>query len=71
VANAADYIPAAAVVLDLGCGGMALEGFLPNGCRYIPCDVGRRDERTVICDFNAGQFPDAEAEEAGIVTSSA
>jgi hypothetical protein len=35
-ARAAAYIPRGAQVLDLGCGAMALERFLPMGCRYQP-----------------------------------
>ncbi len=54
---AADFIPAGATVLDLGCGRMALEGFLPPGCRYTPCDIVRRDERTLVCDFNEQPIP--------------
>lgn len=65
--RAADYIPAGATVLDLGCGRMALERFLPHECRYIPCDLVARDPRTVVCDFNAGQFPDAQAASADVV----
>src|SRR5579859_375360 len=56
---AADFIPRGARVLDLGCGAMALERFLPSDCAYQPCDLAARDERTLICDFNAGEFPDA------------
>ncbi len=55
--QAADFIPSGAVVLDLGCGRMALEGYLPPGCRYIPCDVTPRDERTLLCDFNLQPVP--------------
>jgi len=49
---AAGFIPAGATVLDLGCGAMPLELFLPYGCGYIPCDRVKRDERTILCDFN-------------------
>ncbi|HEY3947980.1 hypothetical protein [Phenylobacterium sp.] len=56
-ALAAQHIPRGATVLDLGCGAMALERVLPEGCRYIPCDLAQRDERTIVCDFNAGEFP--------------
>jgi tetratricopeptide (TPR) repeat protein len=56
---AADFIPAGASVLDLGCGRMALEGYLPPGCRYTPCDIVRRDERTLLCDFNEQPVPRA------------
>ncbi len=57
---AADFIPSGATVLDIGCGAMALERFLPPGCSYLPCDVVKRDERTTVCDLNAGQFPSAQ-----------
>jgi tetratricopeptide (TPR) repeat protein len=67
--RAADFIPAGATVLDLGCGGMALERCLPACCRYLPCDLTRHDERITVCDFNAGEFPDAQAEVADIVTA--
>lgn len=66
--RAADYVPAGAAVLDLGCGRMALERFLPDACRYTPCDLVARDDRTVVCDFNAGAFPDDAAVAADIVT---
>ncbi|MGZ3375684.1 MAG: class I SAM-dependent methyltransferase [Phenylobacterium sp.] len=61
---AAEFIPRGARVLDLGCGAMALEGFLPSDCAYQPCDLAARDERTIVCDFNAGEFPDAECDVA-------
>lgn len=51
------FIGRGATVLDLGCGAMALEQFLPSGCRYVPCDLSSRDDRTIVCDFNAGEFP--------------
>src|SRR5581483_11047776 len=65
---AADYIPSAARVLDLGCGRMTLEQFLPPECTYIPCDLMGRDERTIVCDFNAGTYPDIAAATADIVS---
>jgi hypothetical protein len=58
---AADFIPSGAAVLDLGCGAMALEQFLPPACTYLPCDLVARDQRTLVCDFNAGNFPVAES----------
>lgn len=60
-ARAAAFIPRGAAVLDLGCGAMALERFLPMGCRYQPCDLTARDARTLVCDFNAGEFPAGQA----------
>jgi len=55
--RAATYIPAGSRVLDLGCGAMALERYLAEGCSYQPCDLVARDPRTLVCDFNAGDFP--------------
>lgn len=54
---AADFIPAGATVLDLGCGTMALETYLPYGCSYLPCDSVQHDERTIICNFNGESLP--------------
>jgi hypothetical protein len=65
---AAQFIAAGTRVLDLGCGRMALRRFLPDGCSYQPCDLVARDERTIVCDFNAGEFPTGEAAEADLVT---
>jgi hypothetical protein len=66
-AFAAQFIPAGARVLDLGCGRMALRDFLPNGCDYQGCDLIARDEDTVVCDFNAGEFPTQAASAADII----
>ncbi|HEY8002896.1 MAG TPA: methyltransferase domain-containing protein [Phenylobacterium sp.] len=63
---AAQLVPAYARVLDIGAGAMDLERVLPEGCRYQPCDLVRRDERTIVCDLNRGQFPDGV--EADVVT---
>lgn len=57
--RAADRIPCGASVLDMGCGAMTLEKHLPAGCRYLPCDLVKRDDRTIVCDFNSGEIPDA------------
>lgn len=56
---AAQFIPAGARIMDIGCGAMALEGFLPAGCAYQPCDVVARDERTLVLDLNH-QAPPAD-----------
>ncbi len=65
---AAQFIPAGARVLDLGCGRMSLQRFLPRGCSYRGCDLVARDARTIVCDFNAGQFPTEGAAEVDIIT---
>ncbi len=66
-AFAAQFIPAGARVLELGCGRMALRRFLPNGCGYQGCDLVARDDDTVVCDFNAGEFPSEAAAQADII----
>ncbi|GAB1258109.1 hypothetical protein NBRC116494_26110 [Aurantivibrio plasticivorans] len=54
----ARLIPNKVKLLDLGCGNMLIERHLPDGSIYIPCDIEKRDERTVICDFDQGEYPD-------------
>lgn len=63
---AATLVTPGSTVLDLGCGSMALEKLLPPGCQYIPCDMVRRDERTLVCDLNSGVFP--QVKEATVIT---
>lgn len=62
----AKYIKPNSVVLDVGCGVMSLEKYLPEGCRYLPCDIVSRDERTQVVDLNKGEFPDIR--DATIIT---
>lgn len=64
---AARLIPAGAHVLDIGCGKMALEKFLPLGCTYQPCDLVARDARTLVCDLNRDALPHTAAHAASIL----
>jgi hypothetical protein len=64
---AADFIPAGSRVLDLGCGRMTLSRLLPANCTYQPCDLVARDTTTIVCDLNAGQFPEAAARQADVI----
>lgn len=64
---AAGFIPAGARVLDLGCGRMALRRFLPESCSYQGCDLVARDGATIVCDFNAGAFPEPAAAGADVI----
>lgn len=36
---------------------MELEALLPAGCAYTPSDLKARDARTIVCDYDKGQFP--------------
>src|SRR5579863_4227954 len=44
-------------VADMGCGRMTLERYLAPATRYLPVDVVRRDDRTVVVDFNRAPPP--------------
>ena len=63
--TAAQWLAAAKAIVDLGCGTMTLEGHLRPEQRYIPVDLARRDERTVVIDLNQaadlGRLPAADA----------
>ena len=64
---AAQFIPAGARVLEFNCGRRALQRYLPNGCGYRGCDLVARDEETIVCDLNAGEFPTEAATHADII----
>lgn len=65
---AADFIAAGTRLLDIGCGAMALERYLPFGCSYRPCDLVARDARTVVADLNKQGIPAAQTAAADLVT---
>lgn len=44
-------------VLDLGCGPGWLQTMLADTNTYYGCDRFRRDEKTILADFNRHQFP--------------
>jgi hypothetical protein len=58
----AKYIPENSKVLDLGCGKMWVKDCLPLGCSYIPVDYVKRDEDTIVCDFNKHEFPEVSGD---------
>ena len=64
---AAQFVPAGARVLELGCGRKTLAHYLPNGCDYKGCDLVARDDGTLVCDLNAGEFPTAAALAADVI----
>ena len=53
----AEFLNGHRAIADLGAGYMHLERFLPRGVSYYPVDVSPRDDRTVVCDFNASPVP--------------
>lgn len=61
VAQLARHIPVSASVMDLGCGTMTLKKYL-HGNLYYPVDYTKRDNDTIICDFNKSEFPTQHAD---------
>jgi len=53
----AGFISEGMTVMDLGCGPMRLKTHLPARCIYYGVDYIQRDEHTLLCDFNKGEFP--------------
>lgn len=52
-------------VIDYGAGEMFLKTLLSAGCaEYYPIDYIRRSDETIVCDLNAGDFPDISADVA-------
>jgi hypothetical protein len=56
----AELIPPNSSVLDLGAGAQTLREFLAPGCFYQPCDLVKRTEDTILCDFNSGLYPNIQ-----------
>lgn len=56
------WIPAGAHVLDMGCGNMLIEKYLKESKGYVPCDIAKRDERTIVCDFDKLEYPPVQDE---------
>jgi hypothetical protein len=59
----ASYIAPGESVIDLGCGKMWLKPFLKNNA-YYPVDYKRRDDTTVVANFNRHEYPDIVADVA-------
>jgi coenzyme F420-reducing hydrogenase beta subunit len=51
-------------VMDLGAGVMYLRELLGNDVKYYPVDIEKRCEKTIVCDFNKGEFPDIKTDAA-------
>ncbi len=62
IRSMSQYLRPTDAVLDLGCGQMWLKELLsPENC-YHGCDYMDRGPGTLVCDFNARQFPDVKAD---------
>ncbi len=48
-------------IVDLGCGKMWLKKFISPNNKYFPVDYIKRDEETIVCDFNQSQFPNIQS----------
>lgn len=48
-------------IMDLGCGQMTLKKYITSNS-YIPVDYTKRDEKTIVCDFNKKEFPQIKAD---------
>ncbi|OZI32035.1 hypothetical protein CAL29_29820 [Bordetella genomosp. 10] len=55
--RAAELIGDVESVADVGCGMMTLESYLPVSVNYVPVDVVRRDDRTIVIDLNKEPMP--------------
>lgn len=69
-AKAAEWLDGATTVLDVGCGTMLLERYLTAQyitAQYIPSDVTRRDERTVVMDYNREGPPTVEVDAVAVL----
>lgn len=53
----ASYIPSGSSVLDLGSGAQTLRLHLQGKCQYQPCDLFKSTPDVIVCDFNAGKYP--------------
>lgn len=49
-------------VADYGAGKMFLQEYLAPDVKYFPIDYIRRNEQTILCDLNVGDFPKIQAD---------
>ncbi|MFN4762851.1 class I SAM-dependent methyltransferase [Gillisia sp. Q332] len=48
----ASMVRSGSVVIEFGAGNMALKSLLPQGCRYTPSDIVKRNPDFLKCDLN-------------------
>lgn len=51
-------------VTDIGAAHMDVERLLPSGVVYVPLDVARRDDRTIVVDLNVCNLPNTNTDGA-------
>lgn len=66
-AKAASLLIDCASIVDFGCGTMQLERHLPASVRYLPVDVVKRDDRTIVLDLNEVAPPALAADAAAVL----
>lgn len=49
-------------ILDLGAGNMSLKKYISKNINYYPVDYCRRDDDTILCNFNRKEFPEQKAD---------
>jgi len=58
----AKYILPNQSVVDVGCGEMKLVRYLPAHCSYVGLDSQKRNEETVVCNFNNESIPEISSD---------
>ena len=61
---AAEWLRSRRAIVDIGCGLMALEAYLPRSTKYVPMDVIARDSRTIVFDINKAPIPVVDCDAA-------
>lgn len=49
-------------VMDLGAGAMSLKKFIGDHVTYYPVDYCKREEHTIVCDFENHEFPEQKVD---------
>lgn len=65
----AGFVSSGSSVLDLGCGAKTLRTHLHPSCKYQPCDLVASSPEVILCDFNAGQYPNLTERFSHVVCS--
>jgi hypothetical protein len=55
------YLTPTDSIVDYGCGKMWLKDLITASNKYYGVDYQKRDEATIVCDFNKNEFPNIKA----------